>query len=349
MRRSAPLPTKCASRLCAVQEMEAELGERTQRGYAIEAEIRENAGRLSEIKLEVDRNQAQRRHNDERCSELTIRTASSEAELGQARMRLTSLEEELNTNRQTLDSAAAELAAAQTELEASHQQANAAATSLAELENQQEQSRTAMFESVSAISNLRNQLTQAEERMAAADREAQRLQAEMETARAQAETFGGERGQLAIEFESVSQRVEALTEEITRTRELLELKRRQEAEGKNHLDSLRAEFATALGKRGSLEAVIAEHGYSTDSVRRLFQSGAMQGGRAPVGVLADFLEVEPRYEAVVDDFLRDELNFVVVKSWDTVDEGIRVLRWTSTAAQHSWCIPTILRRILFRS
>src|SRR6185369_7598280 len=103
-------------------------------------------------------------------------------------------------------------------------------------------------------------------------------------------------------------------------------KRKQEAETKNHLDSLRAEYATALGKKGSLEAVIAEHGYSTESVRRLFQSGALQGGRAPVGVLADFLEVEPRYEAVVEDFLRDELNYIVVKSWDTVDEGLRILR-----------------------
>jgi chromosome segregation protein len=310
----------------AVQEMEAELGERTHRGYAIDTEIRENAGRLSEIKLEVDRNQAQRRHNEERCNELTLRNAASEAELAQARKRVAALEEELNSNRQVLDSAAAELAAAQAELAASHQQAELAAMSLAELENQQEQSRTAIFESVTAISSLRNQLTQAEERMAAADREAQRLQVEMEAARTQAEVFGGQRGQLAIEFESVSQRVEAITEEIARTRELLELKRRQEAETKNHLDRLRAEYATALGKKGSLESVIAEHGYSTESVRRLFQSGALQGGRAPVGVLADFLEVEPRYEAVVEDFLRDELNYIVVKSWDTVDEGLRVLR-----------------------
>jgi len=72
--------------------------------------------------------------------------------------------------------------------------------------------------------------------------------------------------------------------------------------------------------------VIAEHGYSTESVRRLFQSGVMQGGLAPVGVLADFLEVEPRYERVVEDFLRDELNYIVVKSWDAADEGLRLLR-----------------------
>src|SRR5207248_5281002 len=70
----------------------------------------------------------------------------------------------------------------------------------------------------------------------------------------------------------------------------------------------------------------AEHGYSTESVRRLFQSGGHQGGLAPAGVLADFLEVEPRYERVVEDFLRDELTYVVVKSWDAADEGLRLLR-----------------------
>ena len=52
----------------------------------------------------------------------------------------------------------------------------------------------------------------------------------------------------------------------------------------------------------------------------------MQGGLAPAGVLADFLEVEPHYEGVVEDFLRDELNYVVVKSWDAADEGLRLLR-----------------------
>ena len=101
---------------------------------------------------------------------------------------------------------------------------------------------------------------------------------------------------------------------------------RDESDTKKHLDSIRSEYATALGKKGSLEAVIAEHGYSTESVRRLFQSGALQGGHAPAGVLADFLEVDPRYERVVEDFLRDELNYVVVKSWDAADEGLRLLR-----------------------
>ena len=309
-----------------VQQSESEHAERTQRGYAIETEVRENRERLSQLKLESDRALAQRRHNEERCAELVARAATSEADLAQAQQRLAALAAERDANRQILDSAAGDLTAAQRELSQSQHEASNAATALAELERQQEQSRVMIVEAVAAASMLRNQHTQVDERLAGVDREAQRLQAEMAAANSQMETSGGQRGQLGLEFETVSQRVAGLTEELRQTRQALDSRRHEESEAKNHLDSLRAEYASAIGKRGSLEAVIAEHGYSTESVRRLFQSGVMQGGMAPAGVLADFLEVETRYEGVVEDFLRDELNYIVVKSWDAADEGLRLLR-----------------------
>ena len=320
------LAEEMQSRSEAVQQLEAEHGERTQRGDSIDADLRENRERLSEITLEIDRARARRRNNEERCAELVVRSASSEAELAQAQHRLTALEAERESNQQLLESAATDLAAAQNDLVLCQQEATAAATNLAELEKQQEESRVLIFDTVSAASRLRNQLAQAEERLASVDREAARLQTEIANASTQIETFGGQRGQLALEFETVTQRTAGITEEIQQLRRLIESKKLEETHAKTHLDVLRAEFATAQGKRGSLEAVIAEHGYSTESVRRLFQSGVMQSGLAPVGVLADFLEVEPKYERVVEDFLRDELNYVVVKSWDAADEGLRMLR-----------------------
>ncbi len=310
----------------SVQQSEAEQSERTQRGYAIETETRQNRERLSQIAIEGDRGKARIRTNEERCAELIVRTASAEAELAQAQNRLTALEEERDGHQQLLDSAAADLAAAQQELALSQQETACAATNLAMLEQEQESHRAAILEAVGGASNLRNQLTQSQERLAGIGREEQRLRAEIATASSQSETFGGQRGQIALEFESVSQRASGLATEIASLRGTLETKRSVENDTKKHLDSIRSEYATALGKKGSLEAVIAEHGYSTESVRRLFQSGAMQGGNTPAGVLADFLEVEPRYERVVEDFLRDELNFVVVKSWDAADEGLRLLR-----------------------
>jgi chromosome segregation protein len=310
----------------AVQQLESEHGESTERGYAIENELRENRDRLSQLAMEIDRAQARRRHNQERCVELLARSASADAELVQARLRLASLESERDSNRQTLESAGADLAEAQQELAWSQEEATAAATALAQLELQQEELRVSMFDNVSSASRLRNQLAQAEERLAGSNREALRLQTEIDSANLEVETYSGRRGQLALEFETVAQRVAGIAEEISHLRRLIDSKRHEETTAKNHLDLLRAEYATAIGKKGSLEAVIAEHGYSTESVRRLFQSGVMQSGLAPVGVLADFLEVEPRFERVVEDFLRDELNYIVVKSWDAADEGLRLLR-----------------------
>ncbi|MFZ0290522.1 MAG: AAA family ATPase, partial [Candidatus Sulfotelmatobacter sp.] len=191
----------------AVQQLEAEHGEATERGYAIETELRENRDRISQLAMEIDRAHARRRHNDERCAELVVRSVSAEAERAQARYRLTALEAERDSNRQVLESAAADLAAAQHELALSHQEAAAAATALAELEHQQEESRVAIFDTVSSVSRLRNQLAQAEERLAGADREARRLETELTNANLQVEAFGGQRGQLALEFETVTQRV----------------------------------------------------------------------------------------------------------------------------------------------
>ncbi|HVO61815.1 MAG TPA: chromosome segregation protein SMC [Terriglobales bacterium] len=309
-----------------VQQLESEHSERTQRGYAIDTELRENRERMSSMAMEIDRAHARRRHNDERCQELVVRAANSENELQQVAYKLAGLQTELESNQQVLESAAHELAAAQQEKAQAQQDASTAATDLDALEKQQEASRVGIMELVASAANLRNQLTQAEERLATVDRDTARIENEIATARSQVEAFGGQRGQLALEFETVSQKLNGLTQEIAHLRQTLVSKRHQETESKRRLDGLRAEYATALGKKGSLEAVIAEHGYSTESVRRLFQSGGMQGGLAPAGVLADFLEVESHYEGVVEDFLRDELNYVVVKSWDAADEGLRLLR-----------------------
>ena len=310
----------------AVQRMDGEHGERTQRGYAIEREAQENREKLNGLALEIDRAAARRRTNDERCAELDARSAGAEAEIGNTEEQLARLREELEANRATLESASADVARAREELRQRQREASGAAATLMNVEREQERRRTEILHAVSAASTVRNRMTQAAERMAALNRESQRLHAEAAAGQQQLDSFGGQRGQLGLEFESASQSVNALTAQIAETRATMDAKRNTENDCKRRLDFLRGEHAGLTGRKSSLEAVVTEHGYSTESVRKLFQSGSMTGGHAPVGVLADFLEVEDRYEPVVDDFLRDELNYIVVKSWDAADEGLRLLR-----------------------
>jgi chromosome segregation protein len=309
-----------------VNNKELEHSERTQRGYAIETEIAGNRQALNAIALETDRATSRRNTNEERCAELDARTAAANAELERATLHLQSLESELQANRQFAETAASELAAAQYEWQTRQTEAQAATAALSEAEHRQETRRQALMEVISSASQVRNQIIQAEGHTAALDREAQRLEREIAATRVDIGNFGGKRGQIAFEFESVTQSVNALAARINELRSSIETKRREEDEAKHRLDGLRAEHAAALGKKGSLETVINEHGYSTESVKRLFQSRAVGNGFSPVGVLADFLEVDTRYENVVEDFLRDELNYVVVKSWDSADQGMRLLQ-----------------------
>jgi chromosome segregation protein len=310
----------------AVGARETEHSEKTQRGYAIETEMARNAQAVNAISLEMERAIGRRATNEERCAELQARSAAAMAELERAQVRQASLTSELETNRHLAESAASEVAAAQHESRLRQQEAQSVNTSVADLERQQEARRQSVLEAMSSAAHARNQIIQTEENMAALDREAQRLEREIAAAQVDIEGFGGKRGQIAFEFESITQTVAALTEQIAQTKASIDSKRKEEDGAKRQLDQLRAEHATASGKRASLDAVINEHGYSTESVKRLFQSNAIGNAFAPVGVLADFLEVETRYESVVEEFLRDELNYIVVKSWDSANEGMRLLQ-----------------------
>src|SRR5215831_19095315 len=128
---------------------------------------------------------------------------------------------------------------AQDELQQRQQDASVASETLMEVERQQESRRIAILQAISEASGVRNRITQAEERISALDREALRLEQETTTAHQQLESFGGQRGQLALEFESASRQVVALSAQIDETRIMLDKSRAAESTGKQHLDSLR--------------------------------------------------------------------------------------------------------------
>ena len=310
----------------AAAKIEGEQAAAKERGYSLEQEARLSAERLGAITLEADRAAGRRQHNQERCAELEARDLAARVERNRAQEQLSSLEQELAGSRSIVESAVGDVTAAQADVALRQQEAQQATANLAEIEAQHERCRAENLATVAALAEARNQISKAEQQSASVQREWTRVQQEIASLGQEMTAFGGERGQIAFAFESASQAIASLDQQISSARASLEEKRAAEADRKSRLDGLRAEYASALGKRSSLEALISEHGYSTESVKRLLQSGGKENGFAAAGVLADFIEVEDRYESVVEDFLRDELNYVVVKSWDAADEGLRMLR-----------------------
>jgi len=322
----ASLAEELHSRAEAVQLLDNEHAERTQHGYALENDARQTRERLNNLQLEMDRATTRRRNNEERCAELLARSAAADAESASTGAQLQKLEEELLTNQQVLESAAADVAGAQQERNQRQSEAQQASQRLQEVEQAQERQRRQMLEAMNAAAAIRNRITQAEERIAALERESSRLQQELNAANQQVESFGGQRGQISMEFESATEQANSIASRLEQARSEIAAKRAAEAAAKRQLDAMRSESAKLQGKRASLEAVIKEHGFSTESVRKLLRSGLMSNGDTPIGVLADFIDVEDKYEGVVDEFLRDELNYLVVKNWETADRGLNLLR-----------------------
>jgi chromosome segregation protein len=298
----------------------------TERGYELDGQAQEAQNRANGAAIELERATARERANTERVSELEARITAAAAELEGTRSQLAGIAEERAQQHAFLETAAGEARAFRQKVEASQQEARTAAEDVFTAERQLETTRRHAMHLLTLAGNARNHTAQAEESLAALEREAERLNAEMSQARNEQENLGVESGQAKLRFESAADALKRLEGEIAKMRETLQTKRAEENAQRARANQLRGEQATIAGRRDSLQSLIRNHSYSTDTVRRLLKPGALGQGMAPVGTLADFLEVSGEHEAVVDEFLREELNYVVVESWVAAEEGVRLLK-----------------------
>jgi len=309
-----------------IEVLDNEHSSGTTRGYELDADAKQANARANQSAVELERATARQNANQERIEELEARAAAGTAELERAKEQLATLTQDRDAQRTFLETAAAEVAAFQQQADQRHRQARDAVAAVSSAEQRAETGRLQTMQLISQLGQIRNQTTQAEESLASLERDSERLANEISAAKRDLEALGAERGQLSMNFESVTEALKRLEAEILALRNDLTATRAAEADAKRRSDQLRAEHATLSGRHTSLSALIREHSYSTDTVRKLFRSNSLGGGLAPVGTLADFLEVHDRYENVVDEFLRDELNYIVVKSWDAANEGMRLLK-----------------------
>jgi chromosome segregation protein len=310
-----------------LETMDAEHSTGVTRGYELDSQIREAGSRANSSAVELERITARTASNADRIADLTQRIATGNDDLAQARAQLESLAGEREQHRSFLENATAEATSSRDAANAQQAQAHEATRSVLAAEALAENQRRSAMQSMQRAAQANNEIAQAEAALSGLDRENERLEAESQTARAELETLGQQRGHAKLSFEGVTDRLKRLEAEILELRHTLESKRLEETQSRRRGDELRVQAATLNGRRSSLESLIREHSYSTDTVRNIFRANAKrEGGSAPIGTLADFLEVDGRYENVVDEFLRDELNYIVVRTWDAANEGVRLLQ-----------------------
>jgi len=310
----------------AIAQQEASQHGLTERGYELDREGEAARDKASQAAVELERAMARERGNTERVSELDARIAAAATELEQTRTQMAGIEEERAQHRSFLETAAGESQAFRQKVEERQHQARTAAEEVFVAERELEAGRRHAVHLLTLSGNARNYIAQGEESLAALEREAERLGGEIGQSRNELERLGVESGQSRSHFESADAAVKRSEQEMATLRETLQTKRTSEHARRAHANQLRGERAAVEGRRDSLNALIRNHGYATDTVRRLLKPGALGPAVAPVGTLADFIEVSGEHEGVVDEFLREELNYVVVESWGVAEEGVRLLK-----------------------
>ncbi len=317
---------KIATGSAEIETAEASQHALIESGYGLDREGHEAQNRANTSAVELERAAARQRSNSERVSELEARTAAAAGELETTRTQLGTIADERTQQKTFMETAAGEAHAFHERVQAKQHEARGAADEVFNAERKLEMDRRHAMHLLTLAGNARNSTAQAEESLAALEREAERLNTEMNQARNEQESLGVQSGQARLKFESAAETLKQLEGEIAELRETLQARRTEEGSVRTRANQLRSDHAGVAGRRDSLQSLIRDHSYSTETVRKLLRPGALQNGSTPVGTLADFIEVSGEHEGVVDEFLRDELNYVVVKSWHAAEEGVRVLK-----------------------
>ncbi|HEV2176252.1 MAG TPA: chromosome segregation protein SMC [Terriglobia bacterium] len=323
----AGIGAECSSAAAQLELLEREQKSAASRHEELEQELTCLRESLAQAELERERLRSAAEQVRRQAESLRSRTAEAETERGQLQLQLGALDEQaascagraeqVHCEWEAAGRRLAQLQAAQSEL----------SSALDATESQVEAGRQELLAAVARAAELRNQLVQTEEMGLALDRQAAR--ASVEQSRAEQE-----RARLGVDLEAMmaeQQREEISSASLGRvTSEVsaaLDEARREQTARLGAMDALRQEFSEAKARRQALDESLARHAYSTESVRHLLSGALSTNGHSfhPLGVLADFVEVAPGYEEVVEEFLKRELDCVVVADHKEARQGIALL------------------------
>ncbi len=227
------------------------------------------------------------------------------------------LRQELEAHLQSVVELEAQIQAARERLAAKAAEREQIQQALQERAKTLETGRQNVLRLLGESSALKNQLVQIGEYLSGVDRDVARNQRDEQTAMADLERLAGVKAELSRRMSAGQMELESTADRKRRVEEELGTRKTQALEARKTLDHLRTEASRLKARKDSLEEILSHRAYTAESVKRLFtaiERGEAEGFRA-AGVLADFVEVEPAYEKAAEDFLHEELEYVVVQNW----------------------------------
>ena len=305
--------------------------------YEVEQRLLEARRQLAEKQVDMERTRGRLESQVKESGTIEQRIAHNENESHELGLRLDALDLEIAAHKTGVDSLEGEIAQARERMTQINQQRESLQQKMREREHAIEGGRQVILRLLGEASTLKNQLAQIEEYLAGIDRENARSLREERVAAAEIERLDAARKQLSETLAQRQMELESVTGERRRTEEELAGSRQISFDLRLQIDAVKTEVSQIRARKESLEQVLAHRTYTTESVKRLF--AALEKGNAddlkPLGVMADYVEVDPQHEKPAEEFLHEELEYVVVENW-------RQAVWISSApasmgALRFWC------------
>ncbi len=307
---------------------EAEYTALQQTCYAHEEGLTAQRKELAELQIEAERTRGRLNSQSQQVQSIEQRLAGGENESQEVEKRLAALEADVERHRLSLEEASANANDARDRLRSKNEEREQLQGQLRMREQGLEQARQQVLRLLGEASTMRNQLAQIEEYLASNERDRQRLRKDEEGATADLARLTETREQLQTKLADRQMQLESLADNKKRVEEDLQGRKSSLGEARRQLESVRAELSRLKARKDSLEEILNHRAYTTESVKRLFT--AVERGQAnaiqPSGVLADFIEVDTQFEKAAEEFLHEELEYVVVKDWSQADSGIDLMR-----------------------
>ena len=296
--------------------------------YKLEQELTEKRKLLSEYRLEAERTSGRIQTQAQQIAAMDQRLGQGEAESQNVEMRLANLAEEGIKNEEALKKMEQETESARQRLNLKNEERVKLEQDLRGREGAIETARREVLRLLGESSTMRNQLAQVEEYLASTDRDRARSQKEEEIGATELQRIEAARIELNSRISSRQMELESLGDKRKDVEQNLAQRKQMSQEARRQLDQLRNEVSRLKARKESLEEILSHRAYTTESVKRLFT--AVERGQAqelkPAGVLADFVEVDPAFEKAAEEFLHDELEYVVVHQWQQAEMGIDLMR-----------------------
>ncbi len=307
-----------------IEQLENERAASQRQALAGEAGLRQAESELHRLELEAERLQGQLVLAERQQQDLARRAAALQSILAELAGQQARAADACLAAQADDEAASRDLAAARAHELAARAAGEQVIRAVLALETEIEAARARMLQAMNQATILRQQIAEHEAVTVAGQAQLLRQASELQGLEGELEALGLHRGQLGLSFEAKQRDCDAVRAQTGQIAARLRALRAERQERRCEREELQARLAEASARRRSLEEMIAHHGYSSEAVRSLFAGGETRF--RPQGVLADFLEVEPEYETVVEEFLREELNYVVVEDWAAADAGLGVVR-----------------------